>query len=293
MVVSSKYSNVFFVRSKRKERDMPRLFIIAGVVLLGVIGLSQISAASGYKVVPVKDGGTITGKVILEGPIPPPRLFPLAFYPFGSFCEKNKTITDGKGNVVLKDISAGPDGSFGDVVVIVEGVTRGKQFKPIVDHLLARGCEFLPFVSVVQNPGTLTMKNEDPILHNGQVYQTEKGNQILNFPIMPNAFDTYTITFERDMKIFKMICGMHEFMQTWGIAVDNPYYALTGSDGKFSIDELPPGTYEVVAWRPHFKPIEHEITVSANGTVSLNFEFDASQVIRPEYERQEKFRMGP
>jgi hypothetical protein len=88
-----------------------------------------------------------------------------------------------------------------------------------------------------------------------------------------------------------MICGMHEFMQTWGYAVDNPYYALSDGDGNFTIDQLPPGKYEVIAWRPHFKPIEQEITVTANKAVSLNFEFDASTVKRPHYETQEKFRI--
>ena len=126
-------------------------------------------------------------------------------------------------------------GGLGNVVVIVEEVTKGKQFKPIVGNLLARGCEFLPFVSIVQNNGTFTMKNEDPVLHNAQIYQAEKGNVILNVPIPPNSFDTYTIKFERSFKVFKMICGMHEFMQTWGITVDNPYYAITDSDGKFTI----------------------------------------------------------
>ena len=58
-------------------------------------------------------------------------------------------------------------------------------------------------------------------------------------------------------------------------------------------DELPQGNYRVIAWRPHFKPTEQEITVSTKRTVALNFEFDSSQVIRPEYERQEKFRMTP
>jgi len=29
--------------------------------------------------------------------------------------------------------------------------------------------------------------------------------------------------------------------------VDNPYYAITGSDGKFSITDVPPGNYTLIA----------------------------------------------
>lgn len=80
-------------------------------------------------------------------------------------------------------------------------------------------------------------------------------------------------------------------MQTWGYAVDNPYYALTDGDGNFTIDELPPGEYAVIAWRPHFKSIERRITVKTNETTPLSFEFDAGTVKRPHYETQEKFRI--
>ena len=49
----------------------------------------------------------------------------------------------------------------------------------------------------------------------------------------------------------------------------------------------------MIAWHPHLKPVEQEVMVPANGVVAINFEFDSSRVVRPEYERQEKFRIGP
>ena len=75
--------------------------------------------------------------------------------------------------------------------------------------------------------------------------------------------------------------------------VDNPYYAKTKKDGEFAINDLPPGTYRVVAWHPHLKPIEQEVIVLEHGTVSIAFDFDSRQVVRPSYESQEKFRVGP
>jgi hypothetical protein len=276
-----------------KGQGMPRLSVLSiGLLFTGVIGFFGNSVAFGYEEAAVTEGGTITGKVTLKGEIPEPRIFPLALYPFGPYCNKNKVITDGHGNVRISEFSVAADGGMKDVVVAVQEVKRGKPFKPIVADLVARDCEFLPFVTIVQNHGTFVMKNEDPIIHNAQLYQSEKGNLLLTVPNPPNSTGTFPINFERHKKIYQMICGMHEFMQTWGYAVDNPYYALTDGDGKFSIDQLPPGKYEVVAWRPHFKPIELEIMVSPNKTVSLDFEFDATTVKRPHYETQEKFRIG-
>jgi hypothetical protein len=274
-------------------KTMFRLFalMMMGIILQGVIGFSQISEALAYEEITVTDGGTITGKVTLKGPVPEPRVFPLMLYPFGPFCNKNKAISDGQGNVRVTEFNVAVDGGMQDVVVAVEEVKQGKPFKPIVANIVARDCEFLPFVSIVQNHSTFVMKNEDPVIHNAQVYQSEKGNQLLTVPNPPNSSGTFPIEFEKNKRIYQMICGMHEFMQTWGYAVDNPYYALTDKNGNFTIGDLPPGKYRVIAWRPHFRMIEREITVPADKTVSLSFEFDSSTVKRPHYETQEKFRI--
>jgi hypothetical protein len=82
-------------------------------------------------------------------------------------------------------------------------------------------------------------------------------------------------------------------MQTWAWIIDNPYFAKTKRDGTFTIENLPPGTYKVTAWHPHMKPIVKQVTVLPNGIASLDFEFDARQVIRPIYETQEHFRIPP
>jgi hypothetical protein len=56
---------------------------------------------------------------------------------------------------------------------------------------------------------------------------------------------------------------------------------------------LPPGTYRVAAWHPHLPIVEREVTVPANGNASFDVEFDGARVVRPLYESQEKFRIGP
>jgi hypothetical protein len=274
---------------------MRYLFILmTGIALLGIIGRSEISIASEnseYEEITVTDGGTLTGKVTLKGPVPEPRIFPLVLYPFGPYCGKNERISDGHGNARISEFSVGPDGGLKNVVVAVEEVKRGKPFEPITANIVVKGCEFLPFVSVVQNHGKFTVKNEDPVLHNSQLYQSEKGNLLLTVPIMPNSFGTYPIEFEKGKRIYQMICGMHEFMQTWGYAIDNPYYAITDQNGRFTIDDLPPGEYEVTLWSPHFRKIEREFTVKAKQTTVLDVEFDSSTVKRPHYETQEQFRI--
>ncbi|MBI3596068.1 MAG: carboxypeptidase regulatory-like domain-containing protein, partial [Nitrospirae bacterium] len=90
---------------------MSRLLLIVGLIWLNLVGLSGISAASDYKEVAVSDGGTITGKVILKGSIPEPRVFPVVQFPFGPFCKK---VSDGQGNIRLEEFIVSPGGGMQD-----------------------------------------------------------------------------------------------------------------------------------------------------------------------------------
>jgi hypothetical protein len=147
---------------------------------------------------------------------------------------------------------------------------------------------------VIRNDQLIKVVNRDPIIHNSQIFQSERGNIVLNFPLPVSAEPRGgTIHLTRGHRIAQMICGMHEFMQSWSYVVDNPYYVKTKRGGSFVIDQLPPGTYRVTAWHPRLKPIEREITIEANSSTSLTFEFDGGKVVRPLYESQERFRIGP
>ncbi len=284
------------------------------IALSTLVGVFFFAATAGaYQEVEVSNGGSIKGKVTLNGPVPEPRVFPTILYPFGSFCKK---ISDGAGLILLNEFIMGPENGMQDSVVAVLKVENGKPFTPIKAEFVAVDCMFHPadvpqneqyhrnehgdlrhahpLVAVMQNPQELSVVNLDPILHNGQVFQKEKGNIVLNFPL-PISDKSFggTITLDKGKRITQMICGMHEFMQTWGFRVNNPYYAKTGRDGTYEIDDLPPGTYQIVAWHPHMKQILQEVTVGPGKAATVNFEFNSRQVVRPHYETQEKFRIGP
>jgi hypothetical protein len=284
--------------------------LILSFILAGTAGFFE--SASAYEEMQISESGSLSGKVTLRGSVPEPRVFPLVLFPFGPYCKK---ISDGEGHVLLDEFVVGPEGGLQDAIVAVQGVPRGKQFPPIQAEFFSVDCMFHPadvpdselftvekgklrhahpVVGVIQNHQRIRVVNKDPIIHNGQVFQSERGNIVLNFPLPVSTEPRGgLIHLDPGKRITQMICGMHEFMQTWGYAVDNPYYAKTKKDGSFVIDQLPPGTYKVTVWHPHLKPIEQRVTISANGTASLSVEFDGNEVKRPSYESQEKFRIGP
>jgi hypothetical protein len=61
-------------------------------------------------------------------------------------------------------------------------------------------------------------------------------------------------------------------MLGWVYVADNPYYAITTKDGAFTIADIPPGNYTLVAWQEFTGPTETPITIKAKEATTLNVE---------------------
>jgi polysaccharide lyase family 4-like protein len=258
----------------------PKQFIqLALTFLFASILSTQVWA---YQEVEVKNGGTIQGKTTLQGGIPQPRVFHLVLFPNLDMCAE--VDTDDEMNRVLFDFITDEQRGLKDVVITLEHVDAGKPFpnKPI--NILSENCKFIPEVSVLPQGGTFFVDNQDAVMHNSQVYQSERGKIILNIPIPAEEISDGKVEFQKHYKVFQMICGMHEFMQTWGYRVQNPYYYQTQVNGNYKIDNIPAGEYKVTAWHFLMKKQSKKIKISEGETIDLNFEFDGDAVIRPFYE---------
>ena len=255
------------------------------IISLGMVWCPQAFA---YQEVEVKNGGSIQGTALLTGPNPPPRIYHLVLFPNLDMCaevpEDAETLTDDEMNRVMYDFIEGEDRGLSNVVITLEHVDAGKPFGKSGIMIRAENCKFYPTVNVVRQGEVFHVDNIDAVMHNSQVYQAERGKIILNIPIPAEQVSDGHVTFQKDYKIFQMICGMHEFMQTWGFRVQNPYFFKTGLGGKFKIDNIPPGKYRVNAWHYLMKTESQEIEIKPNGTVDLKFEFDGGQIERPLYE---------
>jgi hypothetical protein len=230
----------------------------------------------------VKNGGTIKGKTTLIGKMPYPRTYHLILFPNIDMCAE--VDTDNEMNRILDDFKISPDGGLKDVVITIDHVEAGKPFNKKPINIVSENCKFFPDVNVIRQGESFKVDNVDAVMHNSQVYQKERGKILLNIPIPAEEVSEGKIKFKKHYKIMQMICGMHEFMQTWGYRIQNPYYAKTPIDGNFKIDSIPPGEYKVTAWHYLMKKQTRKIKITSGETIDLNFEFDADKVIRPFYE---------
>ena len=255
----------------------PIIFI---TTLLSFTSLSVESNA--YQEMEVTNGGSIQGKATMIGKMPFPRVYHLILFPNIDMCAE--IDTDNEMNRVLDDFKIAEDGGLKDVIVTLEHVEAGKPFnkKPII--IDSEDCKFSPDVNVVRQGEEFKVNNLDAVMHNSQVYQAERGKIIQNFPLPPEETTDVKVIFQKKYKIFQMICGMHEFMQTWGYRVQNPYYFITKLVGEFKIDNIPPGDYVLNAWHYLMKLQSQKIRIAKSGTVDVNFEFNGNKITRPLYE---------
>jgi hypothetical protein len=233
-----------------------------------------LSADAPYETAAVTDGAAVHGRITFTGPPPAPKEFELRRYPDRGYCG---AMSNGDGVRLLREVSVGPDGGLKDVVVVVEGVRTGKPFTFTEAQVEAVVCQFLPFVTVVSDRRQIAVANRDPVLHDIQGYTYDEAGVdiVLHRTSLKAAGTTDTVHLVKGRKVFVMQCGMHPYMQSWGYAIDNPYYAVTTEDGAFTIGELPPGMYRLKAWHPTLGMQEQELTVGPNEARTLNLTFES------------------
>lgn len=264
--------------------------LIAFVAAVGFVGapLSEAAKKEKYATAPVSNGGTVSGKISFKGAVPAPETFALAKFPNAGFCGK---VDSKDGTRFVQRVNV-KDGALGDVVVFIKGITSGKEFNFTEATAEADGCRFLVTggpstltgVVVVKKNIKVTNNDADPtdpkaasgVLHNphGYAIKGPKSSTMFNLPLPEKGQSINKKVIIRQSGSYMMIeCDQHNYMRAFFQPVDNPYYAVVGADGTFTIDQVPPGDYEIGAFHPTLGTQTAKITVGAGGKVTSDFSF--------------------
>ncbi len=296
--------------SQSMIRAACRRAAVGAAVIFSLLSLETV-AWSSYDVIDVEHGGMIQGTILLDGAVPEPKGFNLITFPDPAYCGR---ISNGRGWRLLHDFVVGPQHELKDAIVFLEGVEAGKPFELSVPLIEARDCQFVPFMTIVRNGHAVEVINMDPVMHDIQGYETslEAGARTLfNTPLVMNhqhrRGDLHAqhnhapgkslvgpMYLNRGRRTFYMQCGFHAYMESWAMAVNNPYYALTDSNGKFAIEQIPPGTYQLVVWHPQTGPgVTKTVTVQPDGKLVEQLSLFAPKGGRSAFKVVDNPRFGP
>jgi plastocyanin len=154
-------------------------------------------------------------------------------------------------------------GRLANAVVVLTGVKRAAAAETTITN---DKCAFTPRVQIVRPNANVKTTSKDPLLHTTNA-QTESGRTLFNVAL-PIAGLTISKPIGAAGNV-RLVCNTHPWMRGWMIVTDEAA-AISGADGRFSLDNIPPGTYELRIWHESLKGAPQKITVTAGKPTDLN-----------------------
>lgn len=207
--------------------------------------------------------GDVTGTITYTGKVP--NLKPIAMNADPGCAAKHTTP-------VPSDVLVlGAGNTMANVMVRVKGPVAGAPAAPATPVVIdQKGCQYHPHVLGIRVGQTLKLRNSDGLLHN--VHALPKVNTPFNMAMPANRKEA-DAKFGKEEGMFHIKCDVHPWMSAYVGVFSNPYYSVSGKDGKFKISGLPPGTYDIEAWHEKLGVKTAKVTVAANKAGTADFSF--------------------
>jgi plastocyanin len=153
-------------------------------------------------------------------------------------------------------------------VVYLESAPRGafetsEGGRAVMDQ---RNETFVPHVLAIPTGTTVDFPNSDKFYHN--VFSLSKTRQ---FDLGRYAAgSSRPVRFDR-AGIVRVFCDIHSHMNAYILVFNHPFFAMTDAEGRYRIENVPPGTYGVIAWNEGTSSETRPITVPDGGVAELDF----------------------
>jgi hypothetical protein len=125
---------------------------------------------------------------------------------------------------------------------------------------------FVPHVLAITTGTVVDFPNSDLIYHN--VFSLSK----------PARFDlgryaagrSKSVRFDKP-GIVRVFCDIHSHMNAFILVFSHPFFAVADEEGRYRIDGIPPGTYNVIAWSDRTSLEAKAVTVAEGAIAQLDF----------------------
>lgn len=129
---------------------------------------------------------------------------------------------------------------------------------------------FTPHVLPVLKGTTVNFLNSDSVAHN--VFSPDKIADKMDLGTWQKGrVRNYTFN---ELGYVNLLCNLHPEMSAYILVLQNPYFAMAQSDGRFLIEDVPGGDYILTAWHESKKIQSKDITVADDDNTYVEFIFD-------------------
>ena len=156
--------------------------------------------------------------------------------------------------------------SVENVVVYLDAIP-GKKFEAPAAHATMDqvNMKFVPHILVISLGTTVDFKNSDQVAHN-IYWPSIGGNKALRHNLTILSPDHTKIFQFENPGSAQLLCNLHPEMSGYVFVAPTPYFALTSSDGTFTLKNVPPGSYTLKTWSEDGKTSTQSITVTDQTT---------------------------
>jgi hypothetical protein len=188
-----------------------------------------------------KKNGRIEGKVLWNGVPPLPFVIPGPPAPAAA-----PACASGYFDPVV-----GVGGGLADTLVRVMPGTLPPSPGGATSEVLvsAKACLFTPRIVAVAREGDVTFSNDDPIAHDAHAYDFDDGEKIADLSLAPHGHLTlHPAAIAPLADVLLVRSDARPWMRAMIYVTDPRWSRITGRNGAFVIDDVPPGEHDVQAF---------------------------------------------